>query len=394
MQGALVATRWDDPWSEEGLAVRRVAGAIACFSELDVLVPGGLDNAEETVGAVRVIRYRSAPNDTDRRDALQGVLFGPQSLTGPGSGGPHRQTIRSWARTLPQPMQWSALELEGGAAPELTRLLHNGDYDFVVFAGCSAGTVSGMRCLAPEVPVAFVPLGTHSPIAWLAMLDEAFVRADVVLVFTEGEEALVRQRLTTSPGKVLNIRFVFRVHELAYGNSPHGYEVADRVVVLADWRTPETFRAIEPWFLLLARRFPDLELRPLGPGADRLPFPHGTPLSEGRLDTWRWIARSLALLDPAPHRLLGRNAIEALQYGVPVLVPDNGAASREHAERGNGGLWYRSYQDLAACIDALRSRSGLRQDLSASGRAYAEETYGDPKRFISAVTDAIAAIID
>ncbi len=392
LRGALVTTYWDDARAEQDLAVRRVAGAVACFAELDVLVPGRDKTTEEPYAGVRLIRYTAPPPDHDHRSALNDALFGPSTFLGAGACLCHQEAMGASARELPARVQWALLAAEGGDSPELTRLLRAGDYDFTIFAGCSAATYLGMTTIPSDKPTAFLPLTTSRPVERLPLVDELYERTDVILTFTNGEEATTRLRVPNAASKVVNVGFVARVHELARGNDPHGYAAADRVAIVADWRDNRFFEALEPWLALTSAQFPEVELRPLGPGAGSLPFPYATGLSEGTLDTWRWMARSLAVLDPLDHQLIGRYSLEALQYGVPVLVAEHGGASREHAERGRGGLWFRAYPDLAASIELLRADQTLRQELASHGQAYAQETYGDTKRFITAVADAVRPI--
>lgn len=394
MRAALVTTHWHDPWSEHDLAVRRVAGAVACFAELDVFVPGTAETVRKPYAAVRLISYQARPADEGRAAALQQALFGPSSFQSTATCVCHNEMVQQFARDLPRSLQWSALASRGSYSAELSGLLSTREYDLVLFAGCSEVTYTGMLSLPPTTPIALLPMMTGDPVEWIDLLDEVFERADAILVFTETEVALLAARAAAAVDKVTKIGFVVRVHELVHGNDPHGYEVADRIVIVSDWRDPALFEELRPWLARAATDFPQVEFRPLGPGAAALPFPYSTPLSEGQLDTWRWMARSLAALDPSHHHLLGRSALEALQYGVPILVPDDGGASREHADHGDGGLWYRAAEDLAACITRLCNDSATRQELAAHGHAYAQETYGDPKAFIGLVTDAIRAVAD
>ena len=111
---------------------------------------------------------------------------------------------------------------------------------------------------------------------------------------------------------------------------------------------------------------------------------YGTEL---RADLWRWMSRALAVLDPEPGRSLGRDVLEALLYGVPVLARADGGAAREHAEAGHGGLWYRNYDELELAISRLDT-DGIGATLGRQGRDYALREYGDPEGFQKRVVEA------
>jgi glycosyltransferase involved in cell wall biosynthesis len=127
---------------------------------------------------------------------------------------------------------------------------------------------------------------------------------------------------------------------------------------------------------------PDLRLRLVGPGAWRVPL--GLGRTGSRLDVWRWISRAFALLDPTADRLLGREALEAYLFGTPILTRDDSGASREHADLGNGGLWYRTDEELFGAIEALLD-DDVRLALGRQGQEYAELEYADVDMYIKRV---------
>jgi glycosyltransferase involved in cell wall biosynthesis len=98
--------------------------------------------------------------------------------------------------------------------------------------------------------------------------------------------------------------------------------------------------------------------------------------------------RATALVDPEPHRLLGREVVEAMLLGTAVVVTASGGATREHADAGDGGLWYRSDVELDRCLELVADRR-LRATLGRQGREYAERRYGNPDAFIRRVNDAV-----
>ena len=72
--------------------------------------------------------------------------------------------------------------------------------------------------------------------------------------------------------------------------------------------------------------------------------------------------------------------MESLLLGTPVVVPE-GTVAAEHAERSNGGLWYRDYGELFDAAKAIVDSPSLRASLSVQGREWAERVHGDHGRF-------------
>jgi glycosyltransferase involved in cell wall biosynthesis len=85
-------------------------------------------------------------------------------------------------------------------------------------------------------------------------------------------------------------------------------------------------------------------------------------------------------LDLRPQGIVGRETLESLLLGTPVVVPDHTVAA-EHAERSNGGLWYRDYGELFDQAKAIVDDASLRDRLSLKGCAWATEVHGDHGRF-------------
>jgi glycosyltransferase involved in cell wall biosynthesis len=100
------------------------------------------------------------------------------------------------------------------------------------------------------------------------------------------------------------------------------------------------------------------------------------------------MTRAIAVLDWEERRILGRDVLEAMLNGIPVIVHESGGASREHAEEGNGGVWFRTHAELGGCLRAISSQS-LRERLGAQGRSYATARYGDPDSFMAEVRRAL-----
>src|SRR5208283_39594 len=104
------------------------------------------------------------------------------------------------------------------------------------------------------------------------------------------------------------------------------------------------------------------------------------PVKPSRPNLWRLLRNAVACLDLRPQGIVGRETLESLLLGTPVVVPE-GTVAAEHAERSNGGLWYRDFQELFDAGKAIVDDPSLRQRLGAQGREWAAEVHGDQRRF-------------
>lgn len=104
------------------------------------------------------------------------------------------------------------------------------------------------------------------------------------------------------------------------------------------------------------------------------------PVSPSRVNLWRLMAHAEATVDLRPPGPLGRETLESMLLGTPVVVPDD-SAGHEHAAAANGGLWYR---DVGELFDALRAvmAPSYGNSFAAQARAYAEDHHGRPERFV------------
>ena len=111
------------------------------------------------------------------------------------------------------------------------------------------------------------------------------------------------------------------------------------------------------------------------------------PVSPSRVNLWRLMAHAEATVDLRPPGPLGRETLESMLLGTPVVVADDSAA-RDHVAAADGGLWYR---DLGEMFDALRTviSPRLRDAFAAQARSYAEATHGSPREFVAHSADFV-----
>ena len=94
-----------------------------------------------------------------------------------------------------------------------------------------------------------------------------------------------------------------------------------------------------------------------------------------RTDLWRLFAHARVMVDLRPGPVIGRECIEALRFGTPIVVPANSVAA-EHV--GNGGG--RTYEDVGELLEVLEPllHEPAREAASRRGLEYAD-FYADPR---------------
>jgi glycosyltransferase involved in cell wall biosynthesis len=103
------------------------------------------------------------------------------------------------------------------------------------------------------------------------------------------------------------------------------------------------------------------------------------------------MAKSLAVVQPDPHLAVAALTAEAMGFGVPPVVPATGGASRSYAEESGGGLWFRGYEELLGCVEALLDEE-TRACLSARSHEYATSMFADSRAYIDRVCDAMQVV--
>ncbi|MEA2627191.1 MAG: hypothetical protein QOD06_3236 [Candidatus Binatota bacterium] len=392
MKIAVVAASYGDDWREEDLLCRRTAAALATRADVDLLLASGSESGEDADGALRIRRFAATVHSAGWRRVVERATVGPaEGEEALGCSCPVPLANRIGA-DLPDLLQEEIARVEGGHSPELYDALRADGYDLVLFAGYRfASTCFGVQAVGPGARVALLAMARDEPLLRFRAYRPLWERVQRVLVVSEHERELVRRRLGHRDVPVHDVGFALRVHPLAAETEPAGWSGEPGLVIARDWTRPA---AVGRWLRVaerVARELPGVRVCLLGRGSEGLP-PQASalvPLAASRLDLWRWVSRSLALIDPEPHRLLAREVLEAMMYGVPVIVADRGGASREHAERANGGLWFRDEAELVGCAARLLDAE-VRRQLGGQGRAYADARYGDADAFVEAVWRAVA----
>lgn len=104
-----------------------------------------------------------------------------------------------------------------------------------------------------------------------------------------------------------------------------------------------------------------------------------------RMDLWRLMAHARATVDLGPGPLFGRECVESVRYGVPVVVPAaSGAAA---LVRAGAGLRFDTTAGLLDAVGAL-NREDVRDQVRGAGAAL-EPWVGEPQRLVDRLAAAL-----
>jgi glycosyltransferase involved in cell wall biosynthesis len=104
------------------------------------------------------------------------------------------------------------------------------------------------------------------------------------------------------------------------------------------------------------------------------------------------ITNSLLMVAPSPYESLCISALESWMQGVPVLANGRCLVLLGQCRRSQGGLWYRDYDEFAACLNLLVSDAKLRRTLGEAGRQFALGEFAWPtveSRYMRAIAEVM-----
>jgi hypothetical protein len=363
---ALVTTHWGGHDDEAIATTRLVAGALARHAQVEVVHLVAPEHAGEALA-----------------DSIFPVHREPLVGARPLLGDLVRASLRQ-AGSGPTPAAIRPLlcDLEG-SAPGLGRLLAR---------------------LAPQVVVL---VGRHQPIE-LALLGRQGTPGAprvVVLPFTDDLQALAEAPLARLLARAEAIACLHPGEQAALASLGHLHAEALEIgLPLNRSAVRDPLFGVRSFgrYVLLLRSFPpggsrlarslthEMAIRSLGISAAevdgdrwRVSDAEGTlalPVTPTRINLWRLMAHAAMTIDLRPQGPLGREALESMLLGTPVVVPDNTAAMA-HVRAASGGLWYR---DIGELLDAARALldPALRARLGAQGAAYAASHHGRIDAFV------------
>jgi hypothetical protein len=202
-------------------------------------------------------------------------------------------------------------------------------------------------------------------------------------------------RFTGSPGSAAPdfIGLHVPINPLAATHRHNGLGFTGYLLVLSDRVGSPEVSPPTPMVAWLTARFPDKEVVVVEDATAavwRGRVLRGIVDVYTRTDLWRLVAHARVTVDLAPGPIIGRECIESLRFGTPIVVPAESAA-RPHADAG-GGMTFSGYRELLAAVSHLFN-DAARATMSSCGRSYADAHYGDQQAFVDSVSRALGTSV-
>lgn len=90
------------------------------------------------------------------------------------------------------------------------------------------------------------------------------------------------------------------------------------------------------------------------------------------------LSRASLLIVPSPYESLSMVLLEAWNHAVPALVNGRCEVLEGQSLRANGALWYRTYDEFAACLEYVFRHPDTARRLGRQGQAYIDREYRWP----------------
>jgi hypothetical protein len=108
-----------------------------------------------------------------------------------------------------------------------------------------------------------------------------------------------------------------------------------------------------------------------------------------RTDLWRLLAHARVVVDLQPGELVARECVEAMRFGVPVVVPGDSVAA-DYARAG-AGRTFSDPQQLLEQVEALGD-DRVHAALGEGARTLADARFGDPDGFVTDVAAMLTTL--
>jgi len=379
----IVTTRWGDPNSESGVVLRLLAGALSSRCQVEVVWLRTEPDQAIAHGPIRTIS-----------DSVFRVHEVPAGHCEPEHAALLRTALaRAGGPRLPAIAGKRLLELGGGKTRSAASHIASLDPESVVLAGPETWWLPAtLRSLMPATRIVSVPLLGGDPIVESAELAPLAGELDGVGVLSHREAQGISQQVKAHKAsarpkapEMLELDVALAVNlpsaeSLLVGMSHFG----SYVVVITSFGQDSVRPGSAPGHDYLRQVLGPIAIAEVAGKrwsiSDRTKQ-REVPVDASRPNLWKLLRHAQVCLDLRPQGIVGRETLESLLLGTPVVVPELTVAA-EHAERSNGGLWYGDYRELAQAGAAIVSNPSLRLALSEQGREWARRTHGDHSRFV------------
>jgi glycosyltransferase involved in cell wall biosynthesis len=276
-------------------------------------------------------------------------------------------------------LRW--LRSEGPFAPGLVRYLrrHRTEYDAVILFSYRYYTTYHALMACPQRAL-LVPTAEPDRVIHLGIFRQLFNRPRAIAYNSVEERDLIQMESGNQevPGEVIGVGT-----ELPVQTDParfhQRYELLDPFLLYVG-RIDENkgCAALFEYFL----RYREGSRRPLKLvliGNAVMPLPrHPDILALGFLseqDKFDALAACELLVMPSPLESLSMVTLEAWALGKPVLVNADCPVLKGQSIRSNAGLFFRDFDEFAACCDRLLEQPNLSRALGDNGRRYFHDYY-------------------
>lgn len=293
---------------------------------------------------------------------------------------------------LPDTLGGVLRSLDGGRSKAVCRRLVELQPDVVVLGGLAQGWADAPQLLRRVAPrIVSLPLCGDDPRLALTAYRDLLDDVDAIGTVTLGEQRRMLSRFTSRPRaerpEIHRLAVALPLNRLGASARLAGSAPFHRYVVLLQGFPPGS--PADPTALpldYLGSLLGDLAIahvtHPTWRFVDRTQS-HTVPFTPSRMNLWRLMAQAVATVDLRPPTFFGRESLESLLLGTPIVVRQPSTA-QEYAESSGGGLWYASPGEMIGCIGAL-ANDATRAGLAERGRSFAEAEHGSHDRFVAEV---------
>jgi glycosyltransferase involved in cell wall biosynthesis len=293
-----------------------------------------------------------------------------------------REVLGAPARaSLADQLRW--VEMQGPNSAGLAAAVGDTDADLVAFSPyLFRPTIDGVAAVGPRRSV-FHPAAHDEPPLRLSAFRRVFASVGGYVFYTNSERDLVEERFGIGAKPQLVLGLGVEEHPGRPEDARARLGIDDRPYLLYVGRVDNgkgTGALVDFFAGYKSQRPGPLRLVVAGDIVHR-PADHHDVVLTGRVDDetmWGLMRGATAFVMPSAFESFSLVTIEAWSAGVPVIVNGRCQPTREHCERSNGGLWYRSFGEFVAVVDRLVRDDELRARLAAAGGAYVHANFAWP----------------
>ena len=274
------------------------------------------------------------------------------------------------------------VEMQGPHSPELLTFLARNRYDYDLFVFMTYQyfpTVFGLNIVSERSAVA--PLAHDDRTLYLDVYNPVFRLPRHIIYNTDTERSMVNWRFSNAevPGTVIGTGIHDPgVRDAAGFRARHGIDGPILTYVGRVEPSKGCPQLFDHFARYKAEHGGNLALVLVGKSEIAIPsrpdlYALGFVSDEEKFDA---LAASTVVVLPSETESLSMVNLEAWTAGVPVLANGICQVLKDNCLKSDGGLYYTSYDEFAACLDLLIGDPDLRTTLAENGRAYVDENYG------------------